>query len=202
LIDSNVALSTPDTDTADLLFLKARSHKSWQDKPVEEALIHELYELFKWGPTANNCAPARMLFVQTVVAKERLLPCLSPGNVPKVASAPLTVIVGMDMAFYDRLPVLFPHGDARAPYIGKPELVASAALRNSSLQGAYLILAARMLGLDAGPMSGFDANKVDAEFFAGTTIRANFICNLGYGAAAGLQPRGPRLAFSEACSIL
>lgn len=195
-------MNRSDTDAADLLFREARSHKSWQDKPVSEALIHELYALFKWGPTANNCAPARMVFVHTAAAKERLLPCVGAGNVPKVASAPLTVIVGMDLAFYDKLPVLFPHGDARAAYIGKPELAATVALRNSSLQGAYLILAARMLGLDAGPMSGFDAGKVDAEFFAGTTVRSNFLCNLGYGAAEGLQPRGPRLPFSEACNIL
>ena len=195
-------MQTPDTRAADLVFRNARSHKAWQDRTVSEALVHELYELFKWGPTANNCAPARIVFVHTAAARDRLLPCLSPGNVAKVASAPLTAIVGMDLAFYDKLPMLFPHGDARAPYIGHPELAASAALRNSSLQGGYLILAARLLGLDAGPMSGFDAARVDAEFFAGTNIRSNFLCNFGYGAVSGLQARGPRLAFSEACSIV
>lgn len=192
----------PDAAAARLLFYSARSLKAWQKRPVGEATLRELYDLLKWGPTANNCSPARLVFVHSAAARARLLPCLGAGNVAKVAAAPVTVIVGMDMVFYDRLPVLFPHSDARAAYVGNAPLAESAALRNSSLQGAYLIMAARLLGLDAGPMSGFDAAKVDAAFFPGTSVRSNFLCNVGYGDKIGLQPRGPRLEFSEACSIV
>ena len=183
------------------LFTEARTQNGYLDQPLPDARLHELYELLKWGPTSANSCPARFVFVRSGPAKEQLVACMSPGNQQKVREAPVTVIIGMDMAFYEQLPKLFPHTDARAWFAGKPELIATTAMRNSSLQGAYLMLAARALGLGCGPMSGFDAAKVDAAFWAGTAVRTNFVCTLGTGDPARVLPRSPRLAFEEACRL-
>ena len=183
------------------LFTQARTQNGYLDTPVSDAQLQALYELLKWGPTAANSSPARFVFVRSAAAKERLIPCMAPGNQAKVRQAPVTVLIGMDMAFYDRLPQLFPHTDARAWFVGKPAMIESTAMRNSSLQGGYLIMAARALGLDCGPMSGFDAAKLEAEFWSGTTVRANFVCTLGHGDPAKVLPRNPRLAFGEACQL-
>jgi nitroreductase len=156
----------------------------------------------KWGPTSANCWPLRVVFVKSPAAKARLLPLMMEGNRAKVQAAPVTAILGMDMAFHEQLPKLFPHTDAKSWFVGNQPLIEATAFRNSSLQGAYFMLAARALGLDCGPMSGFDADKVNAEFFAGTTVKANFICSLGYGDPAGLFPRSPRPAFDEVCTIV
>ncbi|MEW6693667.1 putative malonic semialdehyde reductase RutE [Tepidimonas thermarum] len=189
--------------TTEQLFDNARTHNAWQDRPVPDALLHRLYDWMKWGPTSANCSPARIVFVTSPEAKARLLPCLSEGNRAKTAAAPVTAIIGMDLAFYEKLPQLFPHNpQARTWFEGQPEVIQATALRNASLQGGYFIMAARALGLDCGPMSGFDAAAVDAVFWAGTTVRTNFLCNLGYGDPAGLFPRSPRLAFDEACRIV
>ncbi len=185
----------------DSLFANARTHNYWTDKPVTDQLLQELYDLLKWGPTSANCSPARFVFVKSAPAKARLVSCVSEGNQAKVAKAPVTVIIGMDMEFYEQLPTLFPHADARSWFAGQPEKIAETALRNATLQGAYLIMAARLLGLDCGPMSGFDADRVNAEFFAGTAHRVNFICSLGYGEVEKLHPRLPRLLFEMACRI-
>jgi len=187
--------------TTDQLFDHARTHNGFTDEPISEATLRRLYDLLKWGPTSANTSPARFVFVASKAAKEKLLACVSAGNFEKTKQAPVTAIVGMDMAFYDRLPQLFPHADARPWFADKPAMIEATAFRNSSLQGGYLIMAARALGLDCGPMSGFDAAKLDAAFFAGTTIRSNFICNLGRGDPAKLFSRSPRLAFEEACTI-
>jgi 3-hydroxypropanoate dehydrogenase len=183
------------------LFTAARTQNGYLDTPVSDATLHELYELLKWGPTSANSCPARFVFVRSGPAKETLLACMSPGNQAKVREAPVTAVIGMDMAFHEQLSKLFPHTDARSWFAGKPELIATTAMRNSSLQGAYLILAARALGLDCGPMSGFDAAKMDVAFWAGTTVRTNFVCTLGTGNPAKVLPRSPRLAFDEACRL-
>lgn len=188
--------------TTEQIFDDARTHNAFTDQPVPEATLRHLYELMKWGPTSANCSPARMIFVSTPEAKARLLECMSQGNIDKTRSAPVTAIIGMDMLFFDKLPQLFPHADAKAWFEGKQPLIDATALRNSSLQGAYLMLAARALGLDCGPMSGFDAAKVDTAFWAGTAVKTNFICNLGFGVAAALFARSPRLSFEAACQIL
>ena len=185
----------------DELFRHARTHSAWQPKPVDDAVLEQLVELTLLGPTSANSSPGRFVFVKTAAAKERLRPALSAGNVDKTMAAPVTVIVAMDMAFYEYLPKLFPHADARSWFAGNDKAIADTAFRNSTLQGGYLILAARALGLDAGPMSGFDADKVDQAFFAGTTIRSNFLVNLGYGDASKLHSRSPRLSFDEAARI-
>lgn len=184
------------------LFLEARTHNVWLDKPIRDEQLHQLYMLAVQGPTAANSQPARFVFVKGAAAKERLRPLLAPGNVDKTMQAPVTVIVGADHAFHEHLPIFFPHADARAWYAGNTPLIESSALRNSSLQGAYLILAARALGLDTGPMSGFDNAGVDREFFAGTAIQSNFLINLGYGDASQLHPRSPRPGFDEFARIL
>ncbi len=187
----------------DLVFRKARTHNVWLDKPVDDALLRQVYDLAKMGPTSANMSPLRIVFVKSREAKERLRPALAPGNVDKTLAAPVTAILGMDVRFYEQLPRLFPHTDARAWFKDLPDNVLEyMALRNSSLQGAYFMLAARALGLDCGPMSGFDNAKVDAEFFAGTTVKSNFLCNLGHGDPARVHPRSPRLAFEEACKIV
>ena len=183
------------------LFDHARTHNAFTNEPVPHETLRRLYDLMKWGPTSANCSPARIVFVASPEGKAQLLPCMSAGNYEKTKQAPVTAIIGMDMAFYDKLPQLFPHTDARPWFAGKPEVIAATAFRNSSLQGGYFIMAARALGLDCGPMSGFDAAKLDAAFFAGTRITANFVCNLGRGDPAGVFPRSPRLAFDEACRI-
>lgn len=185
----------------DVIFRSARTHTRWLDRPVGDETLRALYDLLKWGPTSANCSPARIVFVRSREAKERLRPALSAGNVDKTMAAPVTAIIGHDLHFYDHLPRLFPHADARSWFAGKDELIRTTAFRNGTLQGGYLIVAARSLGLDCGPMSGFDNARVDAEFFPGGIVKSNFLCNLGYGDAAGLHPRNPRLAFDEACRI-
>jgi 3-hydroxypropanoate dehydrogenase len=193
---------TLNDEALDILFRSARSHSYWLEKPVNDNLLHKLYDLMKWGPTSGNCTPARLVFVRSREAKERLKPCLDGGNVSKSMTAPVVVIIGMDMEFYEKLPKLFPHNlAARSWFEGKPEKIRDTAFRNSSLQGAYLILAARSLGIDCGPMSGFDAKKLDAEFFPEGKIKSNFICAIGYADSSKLYPRGPRLDFDEACRI-
>lgn len=190
-----------DAAALDQLFREARTHNAWQAKDVPDALLHELYELTKWAPTSANSSPARFVFVKSAEAKAKLKSALAPGNVDKTMSAPVTVILAQDMAFYDKLPQLFPHADARSWFAGNDALIQSTAFRNATLQGGYLLMAARALGLDTGAMSGFDAAKLDEAFFAGTTIKSNFLINLGYGDVAGLFPRSPRLSFDEAAKI-
>ncbi len=187
--------------TTEQLFTAARTHNVFAPEPIPEATLRQLYDLLKWGPTSANSSPARFIFITTPEAKARLLPAMSDGNREKTRLAPVTVIVGMDMAFYEQLPKLFPHADAKPWFVGNQPMIDATAFRNSSLQGGYMILAARALGLDCGPMSGFDAAKVDAAFWAGTPVKTNFICNLGHGDAAQLFPRSPRLSFEEACRI-
>ena len=183
------------------LFRSARTHNKWQDRPVPDATLQALYDLLKWGPTSANSMPARFVFLRTPEGKEKLRPALSAGNTEKTMTAPVTVIVAHDLKFYDRLPFLFPHADARSWFAGSERLAETTAFRNGTLQGAYLIMAARSLGLDTGPMSGFDNAKVDEAFFAGTDWRSNFLVNLGYGDSSGLFDRSPRLSFDEACRL-
>ena len=184
------------------LLTEARTHNGWLDTPVPDATLRELHDLLKWGPTSANCWPLRVLFVRSPEARARLLPLMSPGNRDKTAQAPVTAILGMDLAFPDTLPKLFPHADARSWFAGDDAKIAETAFRNSSLQGGYFIVAARALGLDCGPMSGFDAAAVDAAFWAGTQVKTNFICNLGHGDPSKLFGRSPRPAFDEVCRIL
>ena len=183
------------------LFSEARTFNAWQNREVPDALLHDVYEMMKWGPTSANSSPARIVFVKSAEQKQKLLACVSEGNLEKTKAAPVTAIIAMDMEFHEQLPQLFPHADARSWFAGNQAAIEATAFRNSSLQGAYLMLAARALGLDCGPMSGFDADKLNASFFGGTSFRANFICNLGYGDATGLHPRLPRLSFDQACRI-
>jgi 3-hydroxypropanoate dehydrogenase len=185
-----------------MLFTKARTFNKYLPRPVEDSTIKALYELLKWGPTAVNCQPGRFVFVRSPEAKKRLIPTLNPGNVAKVESAPVTVIVAYDSLFYEYLPEQWTAYDASGPFRSDPQLSNAAAFRNGSLQGAYLILAARSLGLDCGPMSGFDNSKVDAEFFPDGRFKSNFLVNLGYGEPGEFYPRGPRLPFEVALKIL
>ncbi len=203
-------------DVLDLLLRKARTHSAWLPKPVSDELLGELYELAKWGPTSANSSPARFVFLRSAAAKERLRPALAAGNIEKTMTASVTVIVAYDLKFYEKLPKLFPHNPAmRDIFANNPQLIEETAKRNSSLQGAYLMLAARALGLDCGPMSGFDNAKVDEEFFAAGKcepcgqeffpaghVKSNFLCNIGYGDSSKLHPRSPRLDFDEACTLL
>jgi 3-hydroxypropanoate dehydrogenase len=213
-VEMNRALSD---EALDQLFREARTHNAWLDKPVTDDTLRQLYDVMKWGPTSANSCPARFVFLRSQKAKERLRPALAPGNMEKTMTAPVTVIVAYDLKFFEKLPKLFPHSPAmRDLFANNPQLVEVTAKRNSSLQGAYLMLAARGLGLDCGPMSGFDNAKVDEEFFgAGKEcegceqeffpqghVKSNFLCNLGYGDRSKLYPRGPRLSFDEACSLL
>jgi 3-hydroxypropanoate dehydrogenase len=195
-------LSSASLDTQ---FREARTHRAWLPTPVSDDLLHEVYELFKLGPTSANTCPARVVFVKSEAAKARLLPTLEGSNVDKVKSAPVCAIVAYDMEFYEKLSILSSAKGARSWFAGNDALIAETAMRNGSLQGAYLMLAARALGLDCGPMSGFDAAKVNAEFFpeggAEGKWHVNFLCNLGYGDASKLHPRAPRLSFEEACRI-
>jgi 3-hydroxypropanoate dehydrogenase len=188
-------------DALDQLFRTARTQNKWQMKPVSLTLLHAVYDLMRMAPTSANCSPARIVFVTSDEGREKLKPFLLPNNVSKVMEAPVTAIIGYDLEFYEKLPTLFPHADARSWFKGNEKLSETTAFRNSSLQGAYLMLAARALGLDCGPMSGFDNAGVDRTFFAGTTVRSNFICCLGYGDPSGVFPRSPRLSFDEACQI-
>jgi 3-hydroxypropanoate dehydrogenase len=198
-------------DALDVLFRHARTHNAWLDKPVSDDLLRQLYEIMKYGPTSANSNPARILFLRTPEAKQRLAPALSPGNVEKTMRAPVTAILAYDVKFFEHTPRLLPHNPAMREIFAKsPQVAEITAFRNSSLQGGYLILAARALGLDCGPMSGFDNAKVDAEFFSPSAgnppefldVKSNFLCNLGYGDASELFPRNPRLAFEEACRLL
>jgi len=198
-------------EALDILFRQARTHNVWLDQPVSDNLLRELYELVKFGPTSANSSPARILFLRTKEAKQRLLPSLSSGNAEKTMQAPVTAILAYDKKFFDELPNLFPHNPKmRDMFANSPEFAETAAFRNASLQGGYFILAARALGLDCGAMSGFDNAKVDAEFFSSAAgnppsfhhVKSNFLCNLGYGDASKLFPRHPRLAFEEACRLL
>ena len=195
-----------DDATLDQLFRTARTygfdHDTWLDKPVSEEQLRQIWDLAKMGPTSANMSPMRVVWVTSQAGKDRLEPLLDAGNRGKTREAPATAIIGMDMKFYDKLPYLFPHTDAKSWFDTAPEAtLRTVALRNGSLQGAYLMLAARAIGLDVGGMSGFDNAKVDAEFFAGTAIKSNFLCNIGYGNPANLFPRSPRLSFDEACRI-
>ncbi|MDQ8038585.1 MAG: malonic semialdehyde reductase [Pedobacter sp.] len=184
------------------LFTEARTHNGWLDKPVSDELLKQLYQLTVMGPTAANSQPLRVVFVKSAEAKARLKPHLSAGNLDKTMSAPVTAIIASDYAFYEQLPTLFPHADAKSWFVGNQPLIDTSAFRNGSLQGGYFILAARALGLDTGPMSGFDNAGVDKEFFAGTAIKSNFLVNLGYGDVAKLFPRSPRPDFADFAKIL
>jgi 3-hydroxypropanoate dehydrogenase len=184
------------------LFLDAHTNNVWQDKSVPDELLHRLYDTLRMGPTSANCCPARIVFVKSKAAKEMLMPALMEGNRAKTMAAPVTSIIGYDLHFYDKLGKLFPNAPDAPGWFNKDELTASTnAFRNGSLQGGYLIIAARALGLDCGPMSGFDNAAVDKLFFAGTNVKSNFLCNLGYGDPKGVYPRNPRLPFDEACRI-
>ncbi len=188
-------------DALDTLFMDARTVNGWTDQSVDISLLSKIWDIARMGPTSANCSPVRIVFVTSTAGKERLKPALMDGNVEKTMHAPVTAIIGHDMAFYEKLPDLFPHTDARVWFVGNDALIEETAFRNGTLQAAYLMLAARAQGLDCGPMSGFDKDKVDAEFFANTDIKSNFLCNIGYGTEEGLFPRSPRLAFTEACSV-
>jgi 3-hydroxypropanoate dehydrogenase len=196
-------MGTPLDDAAlDAIFRQARTQNKWLDEPVSNDQLVALYDLMRWGPTSANCFPVRIVFVASPAAKERLKPLVLEGNRPKVMSAPVTAILGYDTRFYEWLPRLFPHADARSWFIDKPAFAEATAFRNSSLQGAYFIIAARALGLDCGPMSGFDNEAVDKEFFPGEEVKSNFICAVGYADPAGLYDRLPRPSFSEVCKIV
>jgi len=184
------------------LFTDARTHNAWQDRSIDDAVLHQIYEAVKFGPTAANSSPMRIVFVKTAAEKARLVECVSQGNVEKTRSAPVTAIIAYDTAFHDQLPKLFPHADARSWYAGNDAAIKAAAQMNSSLQGGYFILAARAFGLDCGPMGGFDAAKVNEAFFPDGKWAVNFLVNLGYGDADKLFPRSPRLSFDEACRIV
>lgn len=197
-------MSTPLNEQAlRQLFLDARTHNGFSDRPVDDATLHALFDLAKWGPTAMNCLPMRLVFVKSREAKERLRPALAEGNLAKTLAAPVTAIVATDFAFHERLPVLFPvFPGARDLFAGNPAMAEAAAVRNANLQAGYLVMAARALGLACGPMSGFDNAKVDEAFFAGTPVKSNLLINLGYAAVPPVvHPRGPRPAFDEDCRI-
>jgi 3-hydroxypropanoate dehydrogenase len=184
------------------LFTQARTHNGWRPIDVPDALLREAVEISRWGPTSANCSPLRIVFVRSPEAKAQLAPAMSPANRDKTIAAPATAIIGYDLDFIDRLPYLYPATDARAWFAGNDALIEETAFRNGTLQAAYFLLALRALGLDAGPMSGFDKEKVDVTFFAGTRIKSNFLINIGYGDPSKLYPRGPRLAFDEMAKIL
>jgi 3-hydroxypropanoate dehydrogenase len=190
-------------EALDLLFREARTHFTWLDQPVTDGTLRDLYNAMKFGPTSMNCTPARVLFLRSREAKERLRPFLMQANVDKTMAAPVTAIIAYDLKFFERLPQLFPsYPGAREIFANNTDLAQITAMRNGTLQGGYFIMAARALGLDCGPMSGFDNAKVDAEFFAGESVKSNFLCNLGHGDASKLFPRNPRLEFEEACRVL
>ncbi|MDO8837496.1 MAG: malonic semialdehyde reductase [Parvibaculum sp.] len=196
-------MTTLDNEALDTIFRKARTHNAWTSEPVSDATLKELYELMKWGATSANCSPARIVFVKSKEAKEKLAPALSEGNLKKTMAAPVTAIIGYDVEFYERLPELFPHEpNAKTWFNWSAEWAEMTAFRNGSLQGAYFMIAARALGLDCGPMSGYDMKKVDEAFFGGTTVKSNFLCNLGHGDPSALFPRSPRLPFDDACKII
>jgi len=205
MTETTIAATHPtriSNDALDQLLRQARTHSTWLPKRVPVELLREVYDLARMGPTSANSSPARFLFLESEAAKARLLPALAPLNVEKTKAAPVTVIVAWDTEFYDKLPQLFPHADMRSHFVGNQAVIDETAFRNSSLQGGYFILAARALGLDCGPMSGFDKAKVNAAFFPDGKWKANFLCNLGYGDRSKLFPRNPRLEFDEACRVL
>ena len=185
-----------------ILFHEARTQNAWQVSAVSIEDLRAIWDLVKMAPTSANCSPARIVFVTTPEAKERLKPALMEGNVAKTMAAPVTAIIGFDLDFYEHLPKLFPHTDARAWFVGNEPLIEETAFRNGTLQGAYFIMAARSLGFDCGPMSGFDNNQVDQEFFAGTNVKSNFLCSIGLGDLAGLFPRSPRFDFDDVCQVV
>ena len=186
----------------DLLFREARTHSHWRGGDISDALLREVYDLAKMPPTSANSSPMRLVFLRSRAAKERLAPALMAGNLGKTMAAPVTAIIGYDTRFFELLPRLFPHENARAGFEGDPQLIEETAIRNGTLQGAYFILAARALGLDCGPMSGFDRSRADREFFPDGRVKSNFLCNLAYGDISKLHPRSPRLDFEDACHIL
>jgi 3-hydroxypropanoate dehydrogenase len=205
MTETTIAATHPtrvSNDALDQLLRQARTHSAWLPKRVPVELLREVYDLARMGPTSANSSPARFVFLESEAAKARLLPALAPLNVDKTKAAPVTVIVAWDAEFYEKLPQLFPHADMRSHFVGNQAVIDETAFRNSSLQGGYFILAARALGLDCGPMSGFDKAKVNAEFFPDGKWKANFLCNLGYGDRSKLFPRNPRLEFDEACRVL
>jgi 3-hydroxypropanoate dehydrogenase len=197
-------MHTPlDQAALDQLFLAARTHNAWRNRPVPDELLHRLYHTLRMGPTSANCCPARIVFVRSQEAKNKLQPALAEGNRAKSMAAPVTAIIGYDMKFYEYMERLFPHAkDARSWFDSDEQTTYTHAFRNGTLQGAYLIIAARALGLDCGPMGGFDNAMVDQLFFSGTAVKSNFLCNLGYGDPSGVYPRSPRLEFDEACGIV
>lgn len=195
-------MPTLSADALAQLFTEARTHNVWTDRPVSDAEIAALWDLTKMGPTSANCLPARLIFLKTPESRARLLPLMAEPNRAKTQKAPLTVIIGFDLRFFEHLPRLFPHADAAAWFSGNAGFARETAFRNSSLQGAYFILAARSLGLDTGPMSGFDAAGVNKEFFPDGRVEVNFICNVGHGDPSKVFPRSPRLGFDEACTVL
>jgi len=202
IVDAAAHSTKISSDALDQLFRQARTHNAWLPKRIPVETLREVCELAGLGPTSANSTPARFVFLESEAAKARLLAALAPSNVEKTKAAPVTVIVAWDTEFYEKLPKLFPHADMRSYFVGKQPLIDESALRNSSLQGGYFILAARAVGLDCGPMSGFDAAKVNAEFFPDGKWKVNFLCNLGYGDPSKLFPRNPRLEFDEACRVL
>jgi 3-hydroxypropanoate dehydrogenase len=202
ILDMRRRVERLDDDALDLLLREARSHNGWQARPVAEETLRTLFDTMKMGPTSANCSPLRIVFLRSDEAKARLKPALSKGNLEKTLTAPVVAILGYDTHFYDHMKYLFPHVDAKPWFTSSESLALETAFRNSTLQGAYLLLAARALGLDAGPMSGFDNAKLDAEFFAGTTVKTNFICALGYGDAAKVMKRHPRFKFEDVCQLL
>ncbi|MBB3331669.1 3-hydroxypropanoate dehydrogenase [Halomonas campaniensis] len=192
-----------DNSAVETLFTKARTHNVWQDRDVSDETLHELYHLMHFGPTSMNCQPTRILFLRSQEAKERLKPALLPGNQEKTMKAPVVAVLGFDTEFHEHLPRMFSHNkDAKSLFEGKPDFIHTTAFRNSSIQGGYFILAARALGLDAGPMSGFNNAAVDEAFFPDGKVKSNFLCNLGYGDAEALFPRQERFAFEEICEVL
>ena len=194
-------MSQANQESLDVIFNDARTYNGWQDKPVSDALLKQAYDLTKMAPTSANCQPMRVIFLSSDEAKAKLKPALAEGNVDKTMAAPVVAIIAHDMEFYERLPKYFPHTDAKSWFVGNDELIRETAFRNGSLQGAYFMLAARAVGLDCGPMSGFDTDKVNETFFKGTSYKANFLCNLGYGDESSLFPRAPRPDFDECCEI-
>jgi 3-hydroxypropanoate dehydrogenase len=200
--DLKQRIGSLDSDSLDLILRDARTHNGWLDKPVSDDQLRQIYELMKWGPTSANGSPARIVFVRSAEAKQRLRPALSEGNLEKTMTAPATAIIGYDVEFWVHLPKLFPHRDMRGPFQNNPQAAETAAFRNGTLQGAYFIIAARSLGLDCGAMSGFNNAMVDEAFFAGSAVKSNFLCNIGYGDPAQLFQRSPRFDFDEVCRII
>jgi len=191
-----------DDHSLDILFRGARSYNSWKDENVSDVLVQAVYDLMKWGPTSANCSPMRFLFVCSQEAKERLKPYLMEGNIDKTMTSPVVAILANDRKFYEHLPKLFPHDDAKSWFEGNQPLIEETAMRNGTLQGAYFMIAARALGLDCGPMSGFDQEGVKNEFFPDEDVQVNFLCNIGYGDPDGLFPHSPRFEFDDVCKII